>query len=315
MRKFKGLLYTVIVVATLGCLSGCNFGWKTNYIYENGDKYTAGDRTISEKIETIDVDYMSGDVTLIGTDGDTVTIKETSKKQLSDKQKVHTWVDGTTLYVRFCASAKGLDLNNLDKNLEISIPKDMALKVIKADVSSGDVTFQNFESDSVDVHASSGDLNIACAAKNVKISASSGDITLTQRGDSDEISLKTSSGKVRADLENAAKLNISVSSGGVSVKASEVREIKAKVSSGSSEYCLANAPANMDIDSSSGNVTIYLPEQVDLTAEFSVSSGKVNYDQAFSKNGKLYVCGTGANQMKIHVSSGDVTVKVLDAES
>lgn len=314
MRKFKGLLYAVIAVATLGCLSGCNFGWKTNYIYENGDKYTAGDRTISEKIETIDVNYMSGDVTLIGTDGDTVTIKETSKKQLSDKQKVHTWVDGTTLYVRFCASAKGLELNNLDKNLEISIPKDMALKVVKADVSSGDVTFQNFESDSVDVHASSGDLNIACAAKNVKLSASSGDVTLTQRGDSDEISLKTSSGKVYADLENAGKLNISVSSGTVTVNANDVKEVKSKVSSGSSEYRFAVAPANTDIDSSSGDVTIYLPEQIDLTAEFSVSSGKTNYDQAFSKNGKQYVCGTGANQMKVHVSSGNVDVKVLDAE-
>lgn len=48
----------------MGCLSGCSFWQVTNYVYQNGEKYTAGDRSIMEKIETIDIDYLDGDVPL-----------------------------------------------------------------------------------------------------------------------------------------------------------------------------------------------------------------------------------------------------------
>ena len=109
-------------------------------------------------------------------------MKETSAKELDDKRKVHTWVDGTTLYVRYCASAKGLDLNNLNKKLDIQIPADCRLENLKVDVSSGDFTGKEFEANGVNVYASSGDVEVVCGAKDIEIKTSSGDITLTQHG-------------------------------------------------------------------------------------------------------------------------------------
>ena len=65
----------MILPATL-CLSGCSFGiFNTfNYTYENADKYTAGDREIDDKITSINIDYISGDVKVKGSDTDTVSI-------------------------------------------------------------------------------------------------------------------------------------------------------------------------------------------------------------------------------------------------
>ena len=314
MRKFKGLLYTVIVVAMLGCLSGCNFGWKTNYVYENGDKYTAGDCTIAEKIETIDVNYLSGDVKLIGTDSDTISIKETSDKQLSEQQKVHTWVDGTTLYVRYCASAKGLDLNNLNKHLEITIPEDVKLSDVNVKDSSGDVECQNFEAENANVSVSSGHVTIGCEVGKIKVHASSGNIMFEQQGDSEEIDLSSSSGKINVTMENAEKVSISASSGNVKIAANEIKDFHSKISSGTGEYRFVKVPGKTDISQSSGDVTLYLPKDADLTGDFHLSSGKLFYELAFAKNGDSYVCGTGANQMKVHVSSGNVDIKATSAE-
>ena len=315
MRGFQKLIYVAVTVALIGCLSGCNvnFGFKTNYVYQNGEKYTAGDREITEKIETIDIDYLSGDVMLIGTDSDVVTVKETSVKQLDDKRKVHTWVDGTTLYVRYCASAKGLDLNNLNKKLEIEIPADCQLEKLKVDVSSGDFTGKEFEANGVMVYASSGDVEVTCGAKDIELKTSSGDITLNQHGESDSIKLHASSGHVTANVETAGKFDGDVSSGKIMIQGHFIKELESDVSSGEGEYRFDVTPEKSRIHHSSGRVTIFLPENADLTGEFHLSSGKLSYDLAFAKNGDRYVCGNGANQMKVDVSSGNVDVKAIDA--
>ena len=52
----KRILYTVVFVAAFICLSGCSFIVGSNYLYQNGDKYTAGDRQIKDKIENISID-------------------------------------------------------------------------------------------------------------------------------------------------------------------------------------------------------------------------------------------------------------------
>ena len=314
MKVWKGLVAALVLTVMTGCLGGCSFWQVTNYVYQNGEKYTAGDRSITEKIETIDVDYLDGDVRLVGTDAAEVSIRETAGKELSEKQKVHTWVDGTTLYVRFCASAKGLDLFNLKKHLEISIPKDVKLSGVKVEISSGDLNCSDFEANDVKVSSSSGNVAGSFAAGKIKISASSGDITLNQNGSSDEISLSASSGQVRAEMETVGKLNVEVSSGKIFTSAKSVKECKARSSSGSCEFRFEETPEKCDIGASSGNVNIYLPEKADVTADFELSSGKLYYEQAFTKKGDSYVCGSGANQLKVETSSGDVNVKLLVAE-
>ena len=111
MNKFKKFIYIAALAGAIGCLSGCNYESKTSYMYDNADKYTAGNREISDKIENIDIDYMSGDIELLATDTDSISIKETTNKTVDSDLQVHTWVDGTTLRVRFCESARNLSLS------------------------------------------------------------------------------------------------------------------------------------------------------------------------------------------------------------
>ena len=95
MKKIKGIICGTLLVAALSCICGCSLSISnTTYTYNNSDKFTAGDREISDKIDTINIDYISGDITLTGSNTSTISVKETAAKQLDDKRKVHTWVDG-----------------------------------------------------------------------------------------------------------------------------------------------------------------------------------------------------------------------------
>ena len=82
MKTIKKLIYVAAILAVAAALAGCSYTFKTSYIYDNGENYTAGDREITEKVEEINIDYVSGDVKLKLTDSKNVSIKETSN--LSD---------------------------------------------------------------------------------------------------------------------------------------------------------------------------------------------------------------------------------------
>ena len=292
MIKIKRIICLSAVVAALGCLTGCSFGVRTNYTYDNGDKYVAGDREISENIEILDIDYVSGEITLNESDTEKISIKETAKVTLDDKQKVHTWVNGSTLYVRYCASAKGLDLNDLDKKLTMDMPKGIELSKLK-------------------IQLSSGDLSGGCAAKNIKLNASSGNLTFEQKGSSEEISVEVSSGKIDLTAENADDVKLISSSGEIKADIEKVKNYKSESSSGDENISFTNVPEETSIVASSGDITLHLPKDASVSADISTSSGDVSSDIEHSKpnkDGNKYVFGGGKNKMSITTSSGDVEI-------
>ena len=114
MLKLKVLgAAAALIMTTSFCFAGCSFNLFShmNYTYDHGDNYTAGDREIDDEITKISIDYVSGTVTLKGEDTDEISITETANVDLTEDQKVHTWVDGNTLYIKFCASSKNLNFN------------------------------------------------------------------------------------------------------------------------------------------------------------------------------------------------------------
>ena len=115
MKRATYLCIAVLMIAAF-CLAGC--GATVNYTYDDADKYTAGDREISDSIDKLNIDYAAGDVDIKTVPGKTVSVKETANRDLEEDQKVHTRVDGSTLYVKFCASGEGMSFKDIEKHLE-----------------------------------------------------------------------------------------------------------------------------------------------------------------------------------------------------
>ena len=339
-----------LIVPSAFCLTGCSFGMFNtfNYRYDDADKYEAGDREIDDTITKINIDYLSGDVKVKGTDEDTVSVKETTNKSIDDDHKVHTWVDGDTLYVRYCASMDMISFNGIEKSLEITLPGNQELDDFIINVASGEIDMNGFTSDKMIAHASSGNTKIDCSVKDIEIKVSSGDISFTQTGNSDSVKVKASSGDIvinhagdctsldidsssgkininqTGTIDNAKihsssggvnatfgtvnTLNVDVSSGPIVIDADEVKDLNTKASSGHSDICLAKAPETSDIQCSSGGIDVSIPEDSNLTIHTHISSGDFNSDLPFSKDGKDYTIGSGTAEMNIRCSSGDVSV-------
>jgi hypothetical protein len=337
----------LIVPSTL-CLTGCSFGLinTVSYQYENGDKYTAGDREIDDTITKINIDYLAGDVKVRGTDTDNIKVDETANTDIDADHQVHTWVDGDTLYVRYCVSTKSINFNKIEKNLEITIPEAQALDDFVIEVSSGNIDLDGFTTENMYSYASSGNMDIDCSAMAIELKSSSGNVGLTQHGNSDSVKVKSSSGTIAINHDGDCKafdidsssgkinieqqgtvdqamihsssggvtivmgtvntLNVDVSSGGIKLDADEIKDLSTKASSGHSDISLRKAPETSKINCSSGGIDVSIPEDSDITVHVKISGGEFNYELPFTKDGKDYINGNGTNDMEINCSSGNV---------
>lgn len=310
MTIIKGLILAGITVAAAGALVGCSFGMTSVAHYSNADKYVPGDRDITEKIDSIDIDYISGDVKLLTENTDTVTIKETARIALDSDRQVHTWVEGSTLHVRYCAADKRLDLNNLNKQLEITVPKDVTYSEVNINLSSGDLNAGSIKAKSVDLDATSGNLLIDCEAETITINASSGNVDLTQSGKSEDISLDATSGNLNIRMEEAKNLVLNTTSGDMTVEAEKLENLDADSSSGNKTFTLAKVPEAVKVNATSGDVVFYLPADADFSAVINTTSGNVRSDIPYTSNGDNYTFGQGTNSMDIDSTSGNITIKL-----
>lgn len=305
----KTVLFAVIFSVIAACLCGCSVGFVNSVgpSYDNADKYTPGDREFTEKIDALDIEWVSGKLTLTADEGSTVRVKETTNADLEDKLKVHTYAEGSTLHVRFCKSGENYTLK-AEKTLEITLPADILYESVKIDTSSADTTVSGVNAKSAALGASSGDITYNGGADSFNADASSGNVSFT--GASGNINVNTSSGKIFIDQQGEGEsISLDSSSGDMQVEAEYTAKLSASTSSGNKTIKLAKMPSETKLNSSSGAVTLYLPENAEFTANINTSSGEVSYDLALTKQGEnTYTCGSGENKLSIDTSSGDVKI-------
>lgn len=280
-------------------------GEKVDCIYENSDKYLAGDREIKDKIEAIFVDYHAGSVDVTVSDTDTVSVKEVAGYELDEEHRVHTWVDGSVLYIQYCACGRGFDFSKSRKQLEIVLPK-AALTSMQVKVASANVRLEKLEAQAISVNAASGNVTAAVVSKKVNINTASGNIMLEQKGFSEEIVLHAASGSVEVNMEDAERVTTTTASGYVNVIANKMTKLYASTASGQCSVTLAQMPAETSLHTASGRITACLPENPNVTANVHSSCGRFVSGIALSQNGDIFTCGSGENKMDVSTSSGDI---------
>ncbi|MBR4555689.1 MAG: DUF4097 family beta strand repeat protein [Ruminococcus sp.] len=301
-------IVTVLTAALMFCaLTGCMGITST---YDHADEYTSGGREISGEVTALDIDWSAGSVSVSAYDGSTVSIAETCSDDLSEDQKVHTWLDGTVLRVRYCRSGETFMMSSPDKKLEIKVPRSAKLRSIDHNGSSTDTDFSSMTAESIKVDLSSGEARLKdCSAKIFELDSSSGDITLDQKGESEKIKAEASSGKIKITAETVGELKLDTSSGDKEISVQKADHILSDSSSGSTELRLGTMPADMSIEASSGDVTLYIPADADFKGVIDTSSGDISFDLPLSNSGDTYTCGSGTNSLNIETSSGDISLR------
>ena len=171
------------------------------------------------------------------------------------------------------------DLKIVTSSGDIDMEYYLLVGNIDIEASSGDVTVNGSNSDSLTIATRSGNIKIdSASSKDTRISANSGDVSL---GDvvTDNIDLKTSSGNITSGSIKAKRINGRASSGDVMIRDCDASEI--------------------NIMTKSGDVSIGIGSEMKYEYTTKTSSGDVNVpDSVKGADGKC----------NIETSSGDIDV-------
>ncbi|MBO2515672.1 MAG: hypothetical protein CW338_00145 [Clostridiales bacterium] len=342
MKRIALISLTALLCAVL-ILSLCACGMGS--VYENAGQYSTGNATLTDSIESLDIDWQGGKVTLAYHESPDIEISEQSSSALTDEIRMHWLVDGGTLRIRFTASGQMIT-GILKKDLTVTLPAGTVLNTLKVDVTSADVQIPDTAAETVVIGTTSGNVDAVLTAGNAEISSTSGDLSvtvtarervkldttsggisgtagakeitavstsgailLTQTGAADSTKIETTSGRIDLICDTVGTLRISSTSGAKTVSAVKVQKADISGTSGKSSFTAENAPERLIISSTSGDINVNIPADASFTLSVDQTSGDFFYeDLALKKQGGKYIAGAGTASFELDSTSGDIRI-------
>lgn len=288
MKRIIAVLLTgLLLLSAVGCI---RISCSAPVMYSNADRYTAGDFTYDEsKVKKVEIEWASGSVTLKNGKG-TLSVSESGADALKEEEKLHWWIDGTTLKIKFCKSGVKLLLNGLNKkDLTVELP---AFADLEIEVASGKVIGEEMlDLGEVHVETASGGASIGfLSAKEIRIETASGAWKLGSVSVSGDFKVDTASGGLTVDEITAETVKVDNASGSISFGKIAAEEVHIDSASGSIKLGLADQEAGAEI-------------------EYESVSGSFKCNLPYEKSGKTYQIGRGLMKVQIEVVSGSVTVE------
>lgn len=304
----KKLRMTALICLFALAFSACSF--RVGELYPDADKYSAGDAVITDKVETLLIDWSSGSVTIEPGDGDAIELCETGNKPTDPKEQLQYYLDGTTLHVRFCAPAKVTVGVMKEKDLHVTLPKDLVLRELDVSTASAELNVTDVRAERMKLGTASGRVFGSVAyAEALQIGAASGEVELTVSGEVGTIDADTASGDVRLTASGeVGTIDADTASGAVSITADSVRELEMDSASGALDAVLSKTPRECELDSASGEITLTLPADAEFTAEVDTASGDVECEFPTVLHGDSYICGGGGADLSFDTASGNISI-------
>lgn len=285
MKKTWWLGLTVFIIAA-GIISAASIGYAKSYGYSAGSvKWVFGggkaqlrntQEFAAEGIKHIEIAYSSQNVVFYPAEDDEIIIKEyywESRKEvdsLIEKDGDTLRAKGTEQLVVFMFSFGG------EERIEVYLPKSyqgsvdvltrsgniksdtkLELSSLKAEASSGNISFNEVYADEIAAQANSGNIGFHCAAGAVR-------------------EFSTSSGNIRVD-SGAGDTKASANSGNI-----DIEEIDGgffgSASSGNIKAGFVRTGGDIAVSAASGNIRLEIPKDSSFSYKGSASSGTIHTD-------------------------------------
>lgn len=206
MNGIKKILALAMIPLMSISLTSCSF-----YIaYADADKYLIGSQDYEGELKDLDIDWVSGSVTLVE-DANATKISVVEENDLKDEEKVHSYFHDGILNVKYWASGyRNFSFRTPIKNLVITYP---SLENIKVGITSGVFVSESLEAKSATFKLTSGKMKIGkIKADNFKASMTSGTLTVDEL-DVKEGDFGCTSGTILIKKSQADKLSFGLTSG------------------------------------------------------------------------------------------------------
>ena len=291
----------ILIIALIVCLVGLGagalliFSDSIGLTYANAEKYTAGETTVTEPVENLNVNWKSGNVKIVYHAGEGIRVSETGNREIKGEDELRWWLDGATLRIQYAKSGRF---------------RLFVLKSAKIHTTSGDLDIPALNADETELEVTSGDIKAAADTRTMKVSATSGDLDITLTGETDTVAIDVTSGRINAELENAKRVTVKSTSGGIRVTG-KAGEAEVSATSGNIDVRFSTIE-RLKINVTSGDVVAALPETPGFTCEATMTSGSFKSDIAVTNNGNTYTCGDGSMKCEIHTTSGNIRIAKAD---
>lgn len=331
MKIFRKMIRVVVPLCAALLLTGCHMYigvTGTKVTYPQSEKYRAGETKFGGAVDEVRIHWISGGVEVYSAGDDGVRIEESGAPE--DKAlKLHYWLDGSTLHIQPCASG-AVYPGTLNKTLTLWLPKQ-SLDLVQVDGVSCDVAMTGVEAKCVSIDTVSGDAELkgCTVTEELDMDSTSGDLRASLKGAlgvldfstisggaelngcevTDKLKMDSTSGDLTASLKGTlALLDFSSVSGEVKLEGAEIKSVNFDTTSGAMELELEREPEKLDMDSTSGGLSLTLPKGADFELEFDTVSGGFKSDIPFTVDGDTYIAGSGGNLYSVSTTSGGVSI-------
>jgi DUF4097 and DUF4098 domain-containing protein YvlB len=266
-------------------------------------------------INSINIDWVAGEVTIKPHDGAEIEITEYAQRELNDNEKVRFSTSGGRLTIRFREqNARG---NMPQKRLDVLVPHELCANLYSFSVStvsgrvdaesigagiftagstSGAINISDVSSRTFEAKAISGAITVASVqSESIEISSTSGAITVTSAIAAGDMEIESISGTIRVTGSSAGTIDCNTTSGGIDINGA-FDGVKLNSLSGRISMNNSASRSNLRVGSTSGSV--------DMTGAFS----RVD---ANTLSGGISVRSTIVpTTLKIETTSGNVNIAV-----
>ena len=276
--------------------------------YDHAEKYTAGDAEITGKVKNLEVNWTSGKITVAYHGKDTVDLRETAKRPIDEDQKMRWWLDGDTLRIQYRKAGLNRSLGmDPEKELVLTLPEGIELESALFTLTSGDLVIPGIRTGTLQMTATSGNLDTEAEATFCMATTTSGDQHLKLQGKTERIQTSATSGNIRIEAEEAKHIQSVSTSGDMDIRAGKNENTNLSGTS-ATVYIRLEKMNRLSVNTTSGNVTAELPESPGFKAELHTLSGDTETGMSMKKNGNQYVCGDGSGRVQINTASGDIRI-------
>ncbi len=299
--------------------------------YENGQFIYRKWAGLTE-IESLDINWAAGEVSVHPWDGDSIEVVESSKKALPPEQQCVMFdQDAKRLIIKEYPQQNGSrgifsGWNNMgrpSKRLELLIPRGQCGQIEGLNVKcmSGTVRISELSGDKFTVSSMSGTVVLRSISADV-LDAGTVSGTLTVEGCSAEkLNAHSVSGTNLCRGFSAERAELTTVSGTLNAHGN-AEKFKISTVSGSASLMVDQCPEKAHMNSVSGSLKIRLPENAGFTASYSSTSGifrndfgaDIQADGKRKKSGRA-TFGSGDCKIDMHTTSGSMSVLKADGVS
>ena len=221
---------------------------------------------------------------------------------------MQTWLDGTTLHVRYCKPGVHFNLTDAEKTLTITLPKAI-LDSLQYDGTSANAEFTDISAVSFEADATSGNLTLnGCTVDQLDLTTTSGIMTLALEDSIDTLKADSATGRITLSADTIKTLKLDTTSGDTEINVQQAETIKTNGTSGKRVLTLGNMPKELTVSSTSGDITLTVPQNSEFTASVDTTTGDFNSEISLSKKNGTYVSGSGENKIQIDSTSGNINI-------